>query len=228
MMPTNALELVYARNAFYRRMHFLALAALTLMICVIIFLSSVLIYLIQNPTKPLYFATDRIGRLIPIIPVEIPNMSTNEVQQWTIRTVTQALSYDFINYRSQFQNAEKFFTPFGWTNYMQAIQSANNLPAVLQRKMIVVAQMAGQPKLTREGILGGAYAWRFQMPMLLVYMLPPYDDKSRYYNPVLVSVIVQRQPILKSYQGLAIVQLVAESTVSAATQTQSMSSAPPT
>lgn len=213
MIPDNALEYVFARNAFYKRMHFLALSALALMICVIIFLSSVLIYLIRHPTKPLYFATDRVGKLIPIVPENVPNMSTDEVLQWSIRAITQSLSYDFINYRAQFQSSEKFFTAFGWNNYMNAVKAANNIPAVTQRKMIVQAEMAGQPKLTREGILGGAYAWRFQMPMLLIYRLPPYDEKSRYYNPVLVSIIVQRQPVLQSYQGLAIVQLVVESTV---------------
>jgi intracellular multiplication protein IcmL len=198
------------------------------MICVIIFLSSVLVYLVRHPTKPLYFATDSIGRLIPIIPENVPNMSTKDVTAWVISTATSSLSYDFINYRAQFQSAEKYFTQFGWNNYMKAVQAANNLPAVKFRKMIVVAQLAGQPKIIKEGILAGTYAWQFEIPMLLVYMLPPYDEKSKIYNPVLVSVIIQRQPILKSYQGLGIVQLLVESSVSTSNQPQEMSSAPPT
>lgn len=226
MMKNDALFVVFARNAFYRRMHFLALGALTLAIAVIAFLVAVLIYLINHPVHPLYFATDNVGKLIPIIPVTVPNMTTPEVTAWTIEAVQTTLSNDFINYRAQLQSSEKYFTPFGWTTYMNAIRTANNLPALLQRKLIVVAQLADQPKLVTEGILGGAYAWKFDMPMLLTFMMPPFDDMSKFTNAVTVSVIVQRQPVLQSYKGLGIVQLIVASAVNVSTEPQEISSKP--
>lgn len=208
METSNALSIVFARNAFYRRMHFLVLGALVLCLFAIVFLIMTLIYLTRNPPYPLFFATDKVGRLINVIPVTTPNMSTDDVIKWTINSVQQAFSLDFINYRAQLQSSEKYFTPYGWNNYMQALTQTNNLLAITQRRLIVVAQVVGPPKILAQGILAGAYAWRFQMPMLVTYMYPPFDKNSRYSNPLNVNVIVQRQPVLQSADGLGIVQII--------------------
>lgn len=207
MAENDALVLVFSRNAFYQRLHYLALAAFALVVVVIISLVWIVIYLVKNPTHPLFFATDNVGRLIRVVPVNVPNMTTDQVIAWTIEAVQAANSYDFVNYHAQLQSAQKYFTNYGWINYMSALASSNNLLAITQRKMIVLAQVVDQPKILAAGILGGAYAWKFQMSLLVTYWSPPYDDKSKFSNPLDVNVIVQRQPALQGYQGLGIVQI---------------------
>lgn len=208
-METNdALALVFSRNAFYRRMHFLVLAALLLALIVIGVLLTVFIYLIRSPNRTIYFATDNVSRLIQNVPVSTPNMSTDEVINWTIAAVEKAYSYDYVNYRTQIQNSQKYFTNYGWTKYMEALKASNNLVALTTRKMVAIARVVDQPKIIAQGILGGAYAWKFEIPVLVNYMLPPYDDKNKFANALVVSVIVQRQPALQSYKGLGIVQLI--------------------
>lgn len=214
-MAEDALVLIFARNAFYRRMHFLALGAVALSLFVIAFLLWMMIYLIKHPTHPLYFATDNVGRLIHIIPVNVPNMPQDAVIAWTVEAVQKSLSFDFINYRAQIQSAEKYFTPYGWQNYMRALEVSNNYLGLAKNKWIIIAQVVEQPKVITQGILSGAYAWKFQMPVLVTYWSPPYDNKSKFANALNVSVIVQRQEILQSYKGLGIAQIVA---TSAATQ----------
>lgn len=204
----DALVLIFLRNSFYKRLHFLALGALTLSIFVIITLIIALIYLLKNPAHPIYFAADEVGRLIQIIPVNTPNMSTEEVMAWTREAVEAVYSYDYINYRKQLQEAEKYFTTYGWTNYMNALRLSNNLLGLTQRKQILLAQVIAPPKIIGQGLLSGAYAWKFEMPLLVTYTEPPYDNKSQFSNALTASVIVQRQEILKGYKGLGIVQLV--------------------
>jgi intracellular multiplication protein IcmL len=209
MEAKDALVLIFSRNAFYKRLHYLALAVFTLCVIAIITLTWVLFFLLKNPSQPLYFVTDDVGRLIRIVPVNTPNMTTEDVVQWTIEAVEAAYSYDYINYRAQLQSAQKYFTNYGWNNYMGAIRGSNNLLAITQRKWVGIAKVVGKPKIIVEGILSGAYAWKFEMPVLVTYSYAPFDDQSKITNPLLVTVIVQRQPPLQGYKGLGIVQSIA-------------------
>lgn len=209
MQRNDAMALIFARNAFYRRMHFLALGIFVLTIFVNICLVFILYFIYTNPTKPAFFATDDQAKLIHIIPVSQPNMSNDEVIAWTIKAVQDALSFNYVNYREQLQNSQKYFTNYGWNKYMDALTANNNLIAVYTRKLVGIATVVGQPKIVTQGLLSGAYAWKFEMPVLVTYLQPPYDQKSRFTNPLELSVIVQRQPVLQSNQGLGILQLVA-------------------
>jgi intracellular multiplication protein IcmL len=208
MEKKDALVMVLERNIFYKRLHYLVLAALALSIMVIGILTWIVLFLLSNPSHPLYFATDHVGRLVHIVPVNIPNMKNEDVMAWSIEAVQSAYSYDYINYRAQLQNAQKYFTNYGWSKYMSALSASNNLLALTQRKMIVLANVVGTPKILTEGRLSGAYAWKIQMPVLVTYFYPPYDDKSQFSNALQVNLIVQRQLALQGYKGLGIVQLI--------------------
>jgi intracellular multiplication protein IcmL len=225
MDKVNALELVFRRNRFYRRQYFLALGAFALSIMVIVVLLGILVFLKRNPTQPVYFATDSVGRLIEVVPVEQPNMKLDEAMDWAKEAVEIIYSYDYVNYHAQFQNAQKYFTEYGWTKYIAALTASNNVVALKERKMVVIANVVEKPKLIAEGLLSGAYAWKFEMPVLVTYLLPPYDEKSTFSNPLTVTMVVQRQPILQSYKGVGIIQLVGEMAATSA-QPQELPSTP--
>lgn len=223
MAEQDALVVVLSRNAFYKRLHYLAIGVFVWCLLVISVLLWGVIYIINNPFHPLYFATDNVGRLIRIISVEAPNMTADDVVKWSIDAVEASYSYDYINYRAQIQDAQKYFTNYGWTNYVGALRASNNLLALTQRKMVAMAQVVGKPKLLVEGLLSGAYAWKYQMPVLVTYSYPPYDDKSRFSNPLEVTVIVQRQPPLEGYKGLGVVQMIGRFVASSSNQPQEIS-----
>jgi intracellular multiplication protein IcmL len=226
MAEDNAIALVFKRNQFYRRQYFLVLGAFVLSLLVIGALIGVLVFLKRNPTQPLYFATDKVSRLIQVIPVDRPNMTNDDVIAWVKEAVEATYSYDYVNYHSQFQDAQKYFTNYGWIKYLGALKASNNVVALTERKMIVIAQSVEQPRILTQGILGGAYAWKFEVPLLVTYWLPPYDEKSKFVNPLVVSIIVQRQPILQSYQGLGIVQIIGAMASSESKQLQEISDTP--
>lgn len=209
MDDTNdAMKAIIIRNAFYRRLHYYALVVLVIAVMVIGIMASVLYYISGNYTHPVYFATDDVGRLIKIVPVSQPNMSEDEVLDWAVDAVQAAYSYDYVNFRRQLQSAQKYFTEYGWNNYMSALKASNNLVALDQRKMVVVAAVVDKPTIITKGLLSGAYAWRIQMPVLVTYLLPPYDNTAKFSNAITITVIVQRQSILQSYKGLGILQLI--------------------
>lgn len=207
-MDQNAEQWVYERNAFYKHKYRFILSVYVLSWIAILILASILVYLIRHPTQPIYFAADRVSRLVQDVPLSQPNMPIEDVKKWAVEAVQSAYSYDFMNYRLQLQNAQKYFSPFGWQSYMSSLRVSNNLVAVNDRKMVVIAAAVSDPKLIVQGLLGKAYAWKFEIPMLVTYLLPPYNDQSRFQNPLVVTVVIQRQGILESYHGLGIVQLI--------------------
>jgi intracellular multiplication protein IcmL len=204
----DALIMVHFRNQFYKKKFRFSLFVLFLNLITIAVLIGVLVYLLRNPTRPLYFPTDDVSRLIQYIPINVPNMSTDDVAAWTIDAVENTLSYDFVNYRLQIQNSQKYFNEVGWRNYMAGLTKSNNLLALTQRKYIVIAKVVDKPKLKVEGMLAGAYAYKFELPVLFTYLYPPFDDKSKFTNAVYLDVVVMRQDILSSYKGLAIAQMI--------------------
>ncbi len=206
----DALTLIQLRNQFYKRKYHFAFGIYLLCLVAIVILISLLVYLTRNPTRPLYFATDSVGRIMQDIPVTVPGMTTDVVAAWTVDAIEAAYSYNFVNYRSQLQNAQKYFTEYGWRNYMAGLKASNNLLAVTERRMIFVAKAVGKPKLLNEGVLGGAYSWKFQVPLLVNFLEAPYD-KPTFSNAYVVTVVVQRQKLLLSYKGLAIIQMIAAS-----------------
>jgi len=212
MKSTDALVLVFARNAFYKRLHYLAFAAVLLMVLTIAILIWMLIYVSRQEAMPIFFATDNIGRLIHVGAVSKPEMTTEEVSAWAVEGVQSAYSYDYLNYRSQLQNAQKYFTGYGWSKYITALEASNNLDGVKERKWIGIAKVVDQPKVLAQGVLkSGEYAWKFQMNILVSYLQPPkYDEATMRVDPLTLTVIVERQPALQSYKGLGIAQIVAE------------------
>lgn len=205
----DALVMVHLRNAFYRGKFRFALALYILSLIANAVLIGMIIYLWRHPTAPLYFPADKIGRLIEVVPLQESNMSAQDVANWAVEAVEAAYSYDFMNYHEQLQNAQKYFTDYGWRNYMKALAASNNINALTQRKFVIIARVVEPPKIINQGILGGAQSWKFEMPVLVTYLMPPFNDKSKFQNPLVVTAVIQRQDILQSYKGLGIIQLIA-------------------
>lgn len=205
----DALILIQRRNDFYKKKFFLALIIYLFSIVAILILAGVIFYLTRNPSGPLYFVTDKVGRFIQDIPRELPIMTSEERANWVTEAIESAFSYDYVNFRTELQNAQKYFTEYGWKNYMQGLKATNNLIALTQRKYVIIAKVVSIPKVIGEGIVGGARAWKFQLPLLITYRFPPFDEKSKFENPVILTVVVQRQSILTSYKGLGIMQVIA-------------------
>jgi intracellular multiplication protein IcmL len=208
MDSNDALQMIFERNQFYRRQCMLALGAFGMALLVICALIFVLIFVIRNPIAPLYFATDNVGRLIKVVPVSEPNMSPEEVSKWVTHAVEAANTYDYVNYRTQLQSAQKYFTPYGWLNYMNGLRASNNLIGVTKRRLIVQAQVVDVPKMVAHGTIAGAYGWQYELNLLVVFRQPPYDDKSSFSNTYNVTLIIKRLPILQSSDGLGILQMV--------------------
>jgi len=209
---SDALIMIVLRQVFYLQQLRLALGALLVLLVLISILASMLVYFLKHPVHPIYFATNKLGQLMVEPPLNQP-FQIEQVNKWVTTAIEAAYSYDFINYRQELQNAQKYFTDYGWRQYMKGLQASNNLLALTQRRLIVGAAVQGIPKLLVQGILGNQYAWKFEIPVLLTYLTPPYDEKSQFSNPLIITVIVKRQKLSESDHGLGVVQMIANLTL---------------
>lgn len=203
-MAQDALTTVGLRNAFYRDNYRRVVLILFLSMIVNLGLAGVLFWMLTHPPKPVYFATSINGRISPLYPLSQPNQSDSAVLQWANQAAIASFTYNFVNYRQELQAASEFFTPAGWKEFLDALQQSNNLDSVKAKKLIVSAVATQAPIVLRKGRLGGRYAWRVQMPLLVTYQSA--SEFSQEKN--IVTMLIKRISTLNSPRGIGIEQLV--------------------
>lgn len=203
-MADDALELVRLRNDFYRDNYRRVLGAFLLSIIIITALVIVLLYMLTHPPEPRYFATDPQGRIITLVPLDEPNMSDQAILSWANIAATSVHTYDYVNYRQQLQAASQYFTTEGWQAFMNALQSSNNLDAVIAKKLVVSAVATGTPVKLQEGIIDGRYGWRVQIPLAVTYQSA--SETSVQNN--IATILIVRIPTLTNPQGIGIASFI--------------------
>jgi intracellular multiplication protein IcmL len=204
MNKEDALQAVTHRNNFYKDKSKLILIALLISIILNTVLAYSIFYSYTNPPKPKYFATSSNGRITKLYPLSAPNLSDAAVLQWATRASLAAFSYNFVNFRSELQAASGFFTPSGWTQFLNALTESNNLEAVKSKKLVVSAVARRTPVIITKGIVNGNYSWVIEVPLLITYQSGSDYSQTR----DTVSLTVQRVSTLNSPQGIGISQFV--------------------
>jgi intracellular multiplication protein IcmL len=204
-MAETALELVMSRNNFYRDNYRRVVVALFLLIFVIIGLLGINYYVVSHPTKPAYFATTREGRITPLYALNQPIISQSELLQWSIRAVISSYSFNFVEYEKQFQQSRVFFSPQGWDYFMGALRSSRNLETVIKKKLVATAVPTGSAIIVNRGVINNRYTWKVRVPVLVTYQ----SASTRFTQALVVTMIIQRVPLVNDPKGIAIEQFVA-------------------
>lgn len=152
-----------------------------------------------------YFATTEDGRLVPMIALTEPNLSTPALMSWVAQAATEVMTFGFNDYRRRLQEASRNFTRRGWESFTQALQRSRIIEAVEANQQVVTSAPQGAPILESEGVVGGRYQWVIQIPMVLTYQS---GSKTRTDN-ILVTVVIVRLPRLESPNGVGIEQWIA-------------------
>lgn len=205
-MDTSGLGRVVIRNEFYRDGYRLALRVAVIQ-CFIIFGLIGAMFFIINVHQPenRYFATTEDGRLIPMVALSEPNLSTPALLSWVAQATSETMSFSFSNYRRTLQESSRHFTRAGWESFSTALQQARIIESVEANTQEVTAVPRGAPILKSEGVAAGQYQWVVQIPMLLTYVS---GAKSRSDN-WLITLVIVRVPRLESPNGVGIAQWIA-------------------
>lgn len=169
--------------------------------------------LINRAPQFRYVLTDETGLIMPIVPLSQPNQTDEFVLKWTIDAVTRLYTFDYINYRDQFQDSKVNMTTTGWKYFEDAMSESNNWNSIIGNAFVTTAVPTGPGKLTKAGDMAGRYAWKIEFPMLISYRTSIKDVNgaqrapSQQFN---MTVVVVRQPEYLNPAGLGIRQMVAQ------------------
>ncbi len=206
MADDAATIVVKNRSEYYRDNYRRVIIALLLSIMIIASLITSLVYITTHPPQPVYFATTIQGRITPIVPLDQPNLPPSALLQWANQAAIASYTYNFQDYRAELQAASDFYTPSGWSNFLDALNKSNNLTTVIQKKLVVSAVATGAPQILDQGVIDGVYTWKVQMPMLVSYQ----SASAFAQQQVMVTIIIQRVSTLSSFRGVGIASLIAQ------------------
>lgn len=203
---TSGLATVVIRNEFYRDGYRSLLKMALIQSIVILGLIGVMYYVVQvNQKEFRYFATTEDGRLIPMVPLNQPNLSAPALMSWVAQAATEVMTFSFSDYRRRLQEASRNFTKRGWESFTQALQRSRIIEMVEENQQVLTAAPKGAPILEEEGLVAGRYQWKVQVPLILTYQSGAKNTSSGH----LVTVVVVRVPRLESPNGVGIEQWVA-------------------
>ncbi|MCP3680699.1 MAG: type IV secretion protein DotI [Gammaproteobacteria bacterium] len=205
-MAHDALETVKLRNNFYRDSYRRVVMALIVALVIIAGLTYTVYWQVSHRPMPKYFASTANGRIIPLIPLNSPNMNTKAIRSWAVEASVAAYSYNFVNFRQVFNDNQKYFTSNGWDAFLKQLQSSGNLNAVQKRKLIVSAVPRGVPVIQNQGVLNGRYFWRVQVPMLVTYQ----SQSETIHSDLLATLTIRRISTLTRSDGIGIDSFVAQ------------------
>jgi intracellular multiplication protein IcmL len=194
------LELILLRNAFYRDAYRRVLSVLLLLLLVNGVLAVAIGYKVTHPPQAQYFPMTSDGRMINQHPLSDPAVTDDFVLQWTSNALRKAFSLDYIHWQDQLQTASNYFTPEGWKYFLQSLKQSNNLDTLTNLKMVSDAQITGAPQILEKEVIGGVYAWKIQVPILVNYQ----NIGKSIQMPMEVTLIVLRVPVQENPDRIAI------------------------
>ena len=155
--------------------------------------------------KNRYFATTEDGRLVPMVALSEPNLSSPALMSWSAQAATEVMTFGFNDYRRRLQEASRNFTRRGWESFTEALQKSRILVTVEANQQVVTAAPTGAPIIESEGLVRGRYQWVVQIPMVLTYQ----SGASTRSDSLLVTLVIVRVPRLESANGIGIEQWIA-------------------
>jgi len=206
-IDSSGLARVVIRNEFYRDGYRSLLRLAVIQGVVILGLLGAMYTLIQvHQPENRFFATTEDGRLVPMVPLNEPNLSAPALMSWTAQAATEVMTFGFNDYRRRLQEASRNFTRRGWESFTQALQRSRIIEMVEASQQVVTAAPQGAPIIVSEGLNAGRYQWQIQMPLILTYQS---GSRTR-SDSLLVTLVVVRVPRLESSNGVGIEQWIAQ------------------
>ena len=202
----SGLGTVVVRNEFYRD-GYRGLLRLTVLQGLIIAGLIGALYFVVHVHQPenRYFATTEDGRLIPMVALNQPNLSTPALMSWVAQASTEVMTFGFNDYRRRLQEASRNFTRRGWESFTQALQKSRIIEMVEVNQQVATAAPQGAPILVSEGLVAGRYQWVVELPLIVTYQ----SGAKSSVTSLIVTVVVVRVPRLESPNGVGVEQWIA-------------------
>lgn len=150
-----------------------------------------------------YILTRPDGVLTDITPLNERKHENQYIVDWTTDKIIKSLTFDFANYRTQFQEIQKNMTVYGWQEFLRAMETSGNMRAVIGNSYVTTAVPTGPGEIVKEGLLLDRFVWRVRIPILLTYQ----SSLRRTTQDLVLEVVTARMPEWVNPEGLGIRQV---------------------
>jgi intracellular multiplication protein IcmL len=200
---------VVVRNEFYRDgfRNMMRIAVVEAIIIVALILTFIA-YMNSSKPQDHYFATTADGRIMQLVPLELPNMGTSALMSWVAQGATEVMTFGFHDYQRRLQYSSRHFTRHGWESFANALQKSRIIESVEASQQVVTAQPRSAPILIQEGVFNGKYRWVVDLPLTIKYQAGNNADAIRTDN-MTVRMVIDRVPSLENPNGVGIEQWIA-------------------
>jgi intracellular multiplication protein IcmL len=198
---------VLVRNEFYRDGYRVLQSVAVMQAITIVVMIFVMLYVVHiHQPEYRYFATTEDGRLVPMVPLSEPNLSTPAITSWAAQAATEVMTFGFHDYKQRLQESSKNFTKTGWVSFTKALDAAQILSTVSTQLQVVTSAPTAAPVVMEEGVVNGRYQWRVQVPITTRYKSSQGDRPETR----VITMLIVRVPRLESANGVGIEQWIAQ------------------
>jgi intracellular multiplication protein IcmL len=161
-----------------------------------------------TPTRHTYFATEPNGAIIPLVPLSTPIMTDSALMDWTVRSVTQAFTLTWSNYRGDEEGALPAFTTNAQKDYLAGLERYKIIELLTTQGENLSCVVTGAPVITQKAVDSNGIAfWVLQIPMVWTYSAGGTSTQQTTNNAVTATVLVVRAPETQAPAGLLISQI---------------------
>lgn len=186
----------------------IALFWISLGVMIVSILVSIFFFLQKTP--PQYVQASMDGKIIQSVPLDKPNMDEAGIFDFSRKAITALNRYDYINYKSQIPEAQKYFTPTGWIKYLEQLKARSTLKTVEAQRDIVSVEFTGPATLAKSTVLdlGGGhlqFVWVVEEPIAVNYIAHSNTSSNGgLIQRGIAQMVIVRVPYTDSPEGVSI------------------------
>ena len=128
------------------------------------------------------------------------NKSNFDIVVWANLAAVSTYSFNFQNYKSQYNRISSFFIPKTWEKVKKVLNTSGMLSLALANKMIVSAVAVAPVTIMKQGVISGRYHWKVLIPLLVQL----YNGNKTIQQKVILKMDIVRVAPPLGVNGLAI------------------------
>ncbi|MEX3917838.1 DotI/IcmL family type IV secretion protein [Paraburkholderia sp. BR10872] len=151
-----------------------------------------------------YFSTDPHGRITALVPLDVPLVSDEAVEQFTQGCVSRSFSLTFVpdQLREKLNSLHDCYSDAGFAALMKGFDGSNLIQKIRQDRMVSSVVATAAPVITAvTPEAPGGYVWTVQEPITITLQ----NQTSQRSYPFIVEASVQRVSNVDNPQGVSII-----------------------
>lgn len=161
------LESIHIERRILGRLHTSALRLAFVMGLVALLSIAMNVFQFITRPEPKYFAVDREGTVLEIVPVSQPLLSNDALANWAESTARKAYSLNFVDWRDQLSVLRDRFMPKAYEMFLASMEQSN---LVVMRENRLIYEASSRPaRIVSSGVDGsGRYVWNVEVPLTII------------------------------------------------------------